>query len=84
MSEYGNLILENREKLCISAVSDVESYDDRKIVLRIGDERLTVTGSGLRLSQVNVEDGEATVEGSIDGCVYSRPAKGSFWGRLTK
>ena len=56
----------------------------KKIVLRVGDSRLTVLGSGLRLSAVSVEDGEATVEGFIDSCAYSGAGKGSIWGRLVK
>ena len=84
MSDNGNLILENRSKLGVSAVTDVESFDEKRIVLRVGDSRLTILGSGLKLSQVSVEDGEATVVGMIDSCAYSRAGKGSVWGRLTK
>ncbi len=84
MSDNGNLILENRSKLCVSAVKDVESFDDKKIVLKTGDCRLIIEGSGLKLSQVSVEDGEATVIGFIDSCAYTRPGKGSVWGRIVK
>ena len=84
MSDNGNLILENRAKLCVSAVTDVESFDEKRIVLRVGDSRLTILGSGLKLSQVSVDDGEATVVGQIDSCAYSRTGKGSVWGRLVK
>ena len=84
MSDNGNLILENRAKLCGSAVTDVESFDEKRIVLRVGDSRLTILGSGLKLSQVSVDDGEATVVGQIDSCAYSRTGKGSVWGRLVK
>ncbi len=84
MSDRGNLILENREKLCVSAVTDVESFDDKRIVLRVGEDRLTITGEGLKLNQVSVEQGEATVVGLVDSCTYSRAARGSLWGRLTK
>lgn len=84
MSDNGNLILENRSKLCVSAVTDVESFDDKRIVLRVGDSRLTILGSGLKLSQVSVDDGEATVVGLVDSCSYSRAGKGSVWGRLAK
>ena len=84
MSDNGNLILENRSKLGVSAVTDVESFDEKRIVLRVGDSRLTILGSGLKLSQVSVEDGEATVVGSIDSCSYSNAGRGSVWGRLVK
>lgn len=84
MSDNGNLILENREKLSVTAVTDVESFDEKRIVLRVGDSRLTVLGSDLRLSEVSVGQGEATVEGLIDSCAYSGASGGSVWGRLFK
>ena len=84
MSDNGNLILENRARLGVSAVTDVESFDEKRIVLRVGDSRLTVLGSGLKLSQVSVDDGEATIVGQIDSCTYSGAGKGSLWGRLAK
>ena len=84
MSDNGNLILENRARLGVSAVTDVESFDEKRIVLRVGDSRLTVLGSGLKLSQVSVDDGEATIVGQIDSCAYSGAGKGSLWGRLAK
>ena len=84
MENCGNLILENRVKLSISAVSDVESYDDKRIVLRVGESRLIIEGSGLKINSVNVEDGEAAITGQIDSCVYTHTARGSFWGKLAK
>lgn len=84
MADNGNLILENRSKLCVSAVSDVESFDEKRIVLKTGDCRLVISGSGLKLSQVSVEDGEATVTGFIDSCAYTRSSSGSVWGKLIK
>ncbi len=83
--EYsGNLILENREKLSVSGVSDVESFDERRIVLRTGESRLVIDGSALKINSVSVEDGEAVVTGKIDGCAYTGGARGSFWGKITK
>ena len=84
MENSGNLILENRAKLSVSAVSDVESYDDKRIVLRVGESRLIIEGSGLKINSVNVEDGEAAITGLIDSCEYTRTSRGSFWGKLAK
>lgn len=84
MENCGNLILENRAKLSISAVSDVESYDDKRIVLRVGESRLIIEGSGLKINSVNVEDGEASITGQVDSCEYTHTARSSFWGKLAK
>lgn len=84
MADYGNLILENRGKLCVSAVSDVESFDEKKIVLKVGECRLIIEGSGLKINSVSVEDGEATITGTVDSCTYTGGNRGSFWGKLAK
>lgn len=83
-ADNGNLILENRSKLCVSAVTDVESFDEKRIVLKTGDCRLIILGSGLKLSQVSVDEGEATIVGLIDSCAYTSSGKGSIWGRISK
>lgn len=84
MADNGNLILENREKLCVSAVSDVESFDDKKIVFRVGDSRLIIEGNGLKISSVSIESGEASVTGIVDSCTYTGAARGSIWRKLAK
>lgn len=84
MADNGNLILENRSRLCVSAVKDVESFDEKKIVLKAGESRLTITGSSLKLSRVSVEEGEAEIVGFIDSCAYTKAGRGSVWGKISK
>ncbi len=84
MENNGNLILENRAKLCVSAVSDVESFDERRIVLRIGESRLVIEGSGLKINSVSVESGEAVITGLVDSCAYTGSVRRSLWGKLAK
>ena len=84
MENNGNLILENRAKLCVSAVSDVESFDERRIVLRIGESRLVIEGSGLKINSVSVESGEAVITGLVDSCAYTGYVRRSLWGKLAK
>ena len=43
-----------------------------------------IEGSGLKINSVSVEDGEATITGLVDSCVYTRSARSSFWGKLSK
>lgn len=84
--KYGNLILENRQKLTVSGINDVESFDGDKIVLLTNDGTLTITGQNMKVKKLSSESGEATVEGEIDGCVYAkgRAAKEGFLKRVLK
>lgn len=79
-----HIILENRRKLSVSGISDVDSYDDKMIQLSIGEELLTITGSDLKIMKMSVETGEIAVEGFVDGCVYSHGSARRSGGFLRK
>lgn len=66
------LMLENRKKLKLTGVSDVESFSDSVIVADTGLGKLTVRGEGLKISKLNVDDGELAVEGKINILEYPK------------
>ncbi len=66
-----NLIMENRQKISVSGVQDVESFDEENIVLYTSMGRLSIKGDNLHINKLSVESGEVTVEGSVDSCLYS-------------
>lgn len=79
-----NLILENKEKLSISGVSDVDTFDEGKIILFTEDDTLVVEGEGLHIQKLDVANGELIIEGEIYAVQYtgdgaaSRSSKGFF------
>lgn len=80
------VILENRERLTISAVEDIESFDEEKVVVITEMGTMTVTGADFRINRLNVEDGQLVIEGEIDDIEYSDTVRedksGGFFGRL--
>lgn len=64
------LILENRKNLSLSGVTDVDSFDEREIVLYTREGELTVTGRDLHINAVSIENGNMTVEGEIWSLQY--------------
>lgn len=79
------LMLEDRERLTISGVSDVDSFDETTIVVYTDMGELTIKGDNLHISRLNVETGDLKVEGTIGALTYAEPAvKGGFFGRLFK
>lgn len=64
------LILENRKQLSLSGVTDVDSFDEREIVLYTKLGELTITGKDLHINAVNIENGNMTVEGDIWSVQY--------------
>jgi len=79
-----NIIIENRLRMSVSGVQDVENFDDSSIVLYTNRGRLTVRGCALHVERLSLETGELAIEGTIDGLDYSddAPASGGFWSRL--
>ena len=73
---YG-LTLERREKAILTGVTDVERFDENEIVLHTHGGRLVLTGSGLHVSSLQLEEGRLLVDGAIDAASYegSTPRK---------
>lgn len=81
-----SLILENRKALSVSGVSDVDSFDEQMIVAYTDCGELTIKGSGLHISRLNIEVGELLVEGNLSSLIYtdSAPKASGFFGRVFK
>ena len=73
------LTLENRSRLTVSGVQDVERFDDQCIVLRTGAGVLVVSGESLHIGKLSLDGGELHVDGRIDSLLYEdtdRPSGG--------
>lgn len=82
-----NIILENRKNLTVSAVKDVDSYDEKAIIMFTELGMLVVKGSNLHINRFNTQSGELVLEGTIDSLTYSEQEKrtaSSFMSKLFK
>lgn len=70
-----NAILENRRKLMLSGVTDVDSFNEEEIRLFTQLGELTVKGENLHINEMSVDSGDLNVEGDIRSLVYGE--KGS-------
>ena len=79
-----NIIIENRLRMTVSGVQDVENFDDSTVVLYTNRGLLTINGISLHVERLNLETGELAIEGEIGGIQYSQdtPVSGGFWSRL--
>ena len=66
-----NIILENRQKLSISGVLDVLSFDDQVVILETELGLLTVKGENIRINKLSIDTSEVIVEGDISSLNYS-------------
>lgn len=78
-----NLALEDRKKLAVTGVEDVESFDDAQIVMRTACGDLVVRGSGLKIDRLSTDTGEVNITGLVTELAYEETApSGSLWTRL--
>lgn len=83
-----NLILENRNKLTISGVLDVLSFDDQIVIVETELGLLTIKGDNLRINKLSIDASEVIVEGEVFSLSYTQKdieKKGeSFFGKIFK
>ncbi len=79
-----NIILENRNKLSISGVNDVDSFDDKQISAFTEMGFLTIKGSNLHINKFNTQNGELNLSGKIDSLLYSNREKVSTTNLISK
>ena len=79
-----NIILEGREKLSISGVLDVQSFDEEQVLLETERGMVVVRGQGLHVERLQLEAGELIVEGEIGLIEYddSVQPRSSWFKRL--
>ena len=65
-----NAILENRSKLLLTGVTEIDSFDDRTAVLFTQLGELTILGKNLHMNGLSIESGEVTVEGDVQALRY--------------
>jgi len=81
-----NLIMENRAKLSVSGVEDVESYNEEEIILHTQMDTLVIMGCDLKINKLSVDTGEVAIEGNVDSLRYITSSKnrGSLFSRIFK
>ena len=71
-----NLVLENRERLSVSGVIDVESFNEESVIVDTEMGVLIIRGEDLHISRLNLDNSELNVEGDIFSCEYSDKESG--------
>ncbi|MDQ2086528.1 sporulation protein YabP [Herbivorax sp. ANBcel31] len=82
-----NVLLENREKLGISGVLDVESFDEHSVVVDTEMGILIIKGEDLHINKLSIDNSELSIEGYIEGIEYSDKDGGKskgmgFWAKM--
>lgn len=84
-----NIILEDRSRLSISGVEQVENFNETVITLETIRGGVTIKGEELNISNLNLEEGKVMIDGLISGIIYdskdgSSSKNGGFLGKMFK
>ena len=74
-----HVALEDRRRLTVSGVLEVESFDENTIVMDTNQGTLVVRGEDLHIETLSLDGGELHVDGRIDSLLYEdadRPSGG--------
>lgn len=84
MDEQHSLHLNQRQKLTMTGVSEVISFDECTVVVQTALGLLEIQGQQLQLKNLSTEGGQIAVEGTVNSLRYEQPRRTGFWRRLTE
>ena len=77
------LSLDRRRHAAVTGVADVLSFHETEIVLKIDTGLMILSGQGLHIAKLLLEEGRLDVDGQVDSVVYETPRKPlkafAFW-----
>ena len=77
------LSLDQRNRLTVSGVDEVESFDESAIRMTTKGGDLLVRGRGLHIEKLSLDGGDLLVDGTVDALIYQEPEEAvSFLSRL--
>ncbi len=80
--EKHRVILEERERLSLSGVTDVIAFDEESITADTDMGIVVIRGEGLHISKLNLDEGILRTEGNVDSIEYGDAAGNSRRGFL--
>lgn len=78
-----SLTLDERQRLSVSGVEEVVSFDEGEVAVQTVKGLLSVRGSGLKVDKLEKDAGELTVSGLVTDLSYEESGPGTgFWSKL--
>ncbi len=82
-----NIVMENREKVIITGIIDIHSFDDELVLTETEMGILTIKGRDLKMNKLNLDNTELVVEGQIGMLQYNdvdSMKKGGMFNKIFK
>ena len=78
------VVLEDRSRLTVSGVEEVERFDENTVMLSTAQGGLEIQGEGLHIEKLSLDGGDLKVEGTVNALIYESGGReqGGLLGRL--
>ena len=78
------LSLEDRKILTLTGIVEVETSDEKQVLIKTNMGRLKITGTGLSIGSLSTEDGHFSLSGNINSLEYKEARGGGKISSLFK
>ena len=65
------VVIESRERLSVTGVLDVDSFNENEIIFMTSCGAITINGFDLHIAKLNLEDATLIIEGKIQALDYA-------------
>ena len=78
------IVVSDRSRMNVSGVSGVDCFNEEMVVLNTSAGTLTISGDGLHISNLSLQEGRLQVSGTVRALEYSdhSPARGGLLRRI--
>ena len=77
-----SITIQDRERLSVTGVEDIENFDERETVLYTALGKLLIRGRDMKMERLSVDDGALVIHGQIDAVEYSEMRGHSLLSKL--
>ena len=70
-SRAHSIVINNREKIMITGVNDMDSFNESEVIVLTDAGFLTVSGTDLHINKLNLDEGQLIIDGTIQSVDYS-------------
>ena len=70
--EKHSINIENREKITITDVKSVDTFDEEEVCAVLSEGGLLISGKGLHIHMLDLDEGTAVITGVISSVTYTQ------------
>ena len=81
-----SILIDERERIKVSGVTDVESFDENEITLYTSGGGVVFIGEDFKINRLSVESGDVEIEGYVNEIKYTNSTQSTsgFWSKIFK